>query len=209
MITGTSRFIVFEGIDGCGKTTQLSMLNSSLTGMGYSMLCTRDPGGTLLGEHIRRILLTPGAPLHPEAEALLFAASRAQNVQEVIRPALNRGMAVLSDRFTDSTLTYQGYGRGLDMEFLIYLNDKAAGGLVPGLTVLLDIDPGAAMSRIRGPADRLELEKVDFFNRVRGGYLSLVNSQERRYLVLDAEREPEILHREILAAVVKLLEDGG
>ncbi|GBF34370.1 thymidylate kinase [Desulfocucumis palustris] len=207
MIGGTGRFIVFEGIDGCGKTTQLSMLNSALGGMGHRVLCTREPGGTLLGEQIRRILLTPGTPLHPEAEALLFAASRAQNVREVILPALGSGITVLADRFTDSTLTYQGHGRGLDREFLIHLNNQAAGGLVPGLTVLLDIDPAAAMARLRGPADRLELEQVDFFSRVRGGYLSLANSRVKPYLVLDAQREPEPLHREILAAVLKLLEE--
>lgn len=200
------KFIVFEGLDGCGKTTQLSLLQQALEAKGYNCRATREPGGTVLGEKIRRLLLDPGPPLNPVAEAMLFAASRAQHTEEIIKPALARGKVVLSDRYADSTLAYQGYGRGLDTGFLSLLNTMAGGELLPDLTILLDIAPETGLNRITGPVDRLENERLEFFYRVRRGYLELACSQ-RHYLVLDAAAGRDALHIEILGAVLQLLGD--
>jgi dTMP kinase len=200
------KFIVFEGLDGCGKTTQLNMLQQTLEARGFSCLYTREPGGTALGEQIRRMLLNPGLTLNPVAEAMLFAASRAQHTAELIKPALTQGRVVLSDRYADSTLAYQGYGRGLDTGFLSFLNRMAGGELLPDLTILLDIAPETGLSRLAGPPDRLENERLDFFHRVRRGYLELAGSRQD-YLVLDATCEQAALQLKILGAVLRLLGD--
>lgn len=207
MTVRDNRFIVFEGLDGCGKTTQMSMLDRSLRGMGYNTLCTREPGGTGLGEQLRLLLLDPGtSPLHPAAEAMLFGAARAQHVAEIIRPALGSGLVVLADRFGDSTLAYQGYGRGMNIDFLASLNTMATGGTVPGLTVLLDIAPEIGLARLNRPPDRMEREQPDFFNRVRRGYLELARVRPHHYLVLDGTEAPEKIHRAVLVAVAGVLE---
>lgn len=206
MIIREKRFIVFEGLDGCGKTTQLKMLDSALRKMGCNTLCTREPGGTGLGEKIRLLLLDPGgsAPA-PAAEAMLFGAARAQHVAEIIEPALGAGTVVLADRFTDSTLAYQGYGRGINLDFLQNLNTMATGGIIPGLTVLLDIAPEAGLARLNRPPDRMEMEHLHFFGRVRRGYLDLAAGRPQDYLILDAAEPPENIHRTVLAAVERLL----
>lgn len=210
MTIRANRFIVFEGLDGCGKTTQMSMLERALRGMGYNILCTREPGGTVLGEKLRLLLLDPAAlPLSPAAEAMLFGAARAQNMAEMIQPALGAGKVVLADRFSDSTLAYQGYGRGMNIDFLTILNTMATSGIVPGLTVLLDIAPEAGLARLSRPPDRMEREHMEFFNRVRRGYLELARTRPQYYLVLDGTDTPDNIHRAVLAAVERILEVGS
>ncbi|MDP3044040.1 MAG: dTMP kinase, partial [Bacillota bacterium] len=168
-------FIVFEGIDGVGKTTQINLLQDRLTAAGLRVLVTREPGGTRLGEIIRGVLLNPvHSEMAPETESLLYVAARAQFVREVVRPALADGMVVLSDRYADSTLAYQGYGRRLDVARLGEINGLATGDLHPALTVLLDLPVEAALARTGAKErDRLEQETGAFYQRVRDGYLAL------------------------------------
>ena len=200
-------FIVFEGIDGVGKTTQLFTLSHELRGRGCKVVLTREPGGTRVGEAIRRVLLDAGnQEMSRETEALLYAAARAQFVRQVVRPALDRGEIVLSDRFADSFLAYQGYGRGLDIRALERVNELAAGGLRPDLTVLLDLPAANALARLDlDRQDRLEQEDVAFYERVRRGYRELAAADPGRYLVLDADREVETLAAVILERVEVVL----
>jgi dTMP kinase len=200
-------FIVFEGIDGAGKSTQVEMLRNALLsrGAGEVEIC-REPGGTPLGESVRKVLLEPGARLQPAAEVLLYAACRAQLVGEVIRPALARGSIVIGDRFSDSTLAYQGFGRGFPLGFLEQLNGLATGGLQPHLTVLLDLPAERVFTRLAKKADRIEREGVPFFQKVREGYLYLARRGGSRYLVFDALLPVEEVHRRIWRAVADLLQ---
>jgi dTMP kinase len=179
-------FITLEGIEGCGKSTQAQRLAAVLPGA----LFTRQPGGTPLGVRIRELLLSPSAegPV-PEAELLLFFADRAQHVTQVIRPALAASRVVVCDRYTDSSLAYQGYGRGLPMDGLLAVAELATGGLWPDLTVLLDIDVHESLRRIaaRGGVDRLESERVPFHERVRAGYHAMAAAQPSRWVVVDGQ----------------------
>ncbi|HXI09638.1 MAG TPA: dTMP kinase, partial [Thermodesulfobacteriota bacterium] len=168
-------FITFEGIEGSGKSTQMEMLRRYLVDRGADVLTLREPGGTLLGEKVRELILKEwDEPVDPIAELFLYEACRAQVVANVIRPALKSGRTVVCDRFTDSTLAYQGYARGLDIDAIRYMNDRATGGLVPDLTVLIDLAPEAGLARVGGRGgceDRLEKESVLFHKKVRDGYL--------------------------------------
>ncbi len=197
-------FIAFEGIDGVGKTTQIELLRRVLAASGCRVLVTREPGGTRIGEAIRAMLLDPAyREMTRETEALLYVAARAQFVSEVVRPALEAGQIVLSDRYTDSTLAYQGYGRGLDLTRLRQMNHLATGGLQPVLTVLLDLPVDAALTRCAGhEADRLEQETQEFYQRVRQGYLELAAAEPDRYLVLSADGTPS----EVAAAIRERVE---
>lgn len=175
--------ITFEGIEGCGKSTQVRLLTERLESEGYAVSTTREPGGTPLGEQIRGIVKHAEYPICDESELLLFAAARAQIVREIIRPAVERGEVVICDRFTLSTLAYQGGGRGLDIEFIRRLNDFATSGLKPDLTVLLDVpvEVGLARAAKRAAAgdesiDRIEAQKLDFFQRVRAAYVEAQSS---------------------------------
>jgi dTMP kinase len=187
------RFITFEGIDGCGKTTQIRMLAPWLRERGEDFVETVEPGGTSIGRQIRKILLDPvNADLQPRAELLLYFASRAQNVDEVIRPALEAGRTVLCDRFTDSTLVYQGCGRGLDTEVVRDLDRIACRGLRPDVTILIDIDIDTSLARARrrnertGPEEsRIDDEDAAFHERVRNGYLALAKAEPDRIIVID------------------------
>ncbi|MDI6710762.1 MAG: dTMP kinase [Thermoanaerobacterales bacterium] len=203
-----SRFIVFEGVDGAGKSTQVSLAAEALRGRGREVLVTREPGGTRLGEAVRRLLLdVKNAEMTGETEALLYAAARAQCVREVIAPALRRGTVVLCDRFADSTLAYQGYGRGLDLELLRRINDLATGGLYPALTVVLDLPVDEARLRLAdGRRDRLEREAADFHERVRAGYLALAAAAPDTYLVLEADLPVPVLAERILERIEALLD---
>lgn len=201
-------FIVIEGIDGVGKTTQMFILFHELRGRGCKVLMTREPGGTRVGEAVRQVLLDPEhSGMTRETEALLYAAARAQFVAEVVRPALERGEIVLSDRFLDSSLAYQGYGRGLELEGLKKINLLAAGGLRPDLTVLLDLPALTALARLDEERcrDRLEQENLAFFERVRSGYRQLAAADPGRYLVLDARQDVEVLAAAILERVKVVL----
>jgi dTMP kinase len=187
-----ARFISFEGIDGCGKSTLLEQLAKWLGEAGVRYLKTREPGGTRLGEKIRGLLLDPAhGPVGHRTEVLLYTASRAQLVQEVIIPALRQDVWVLADRFSDATLAYQGYGRGIDVEWLRRMQDWATQGLWPHRTILLDCELEIAWQRMsvsRDNPDRIEQEHRDFHRRVREGYLELARNEPERFLVLDGGR---------------------
>jgi dTMP kinase len=195
----TGCFIAFEGGDGAGKSTQVERLAAWLRERGYEVVTTREPGGTRLGEKLRSVLLEVGrASVSPRAEALLFAADRAEHVDTVIRPALRRGAIVITDRYVDSSIAYQGAGRALAKAEVARLSRWATQGLLPTLTVLLDVAPAAAAARRGGPLDRMEAEPEAFHERVRRGFLDLAARDPKRYLVLDATDAPAA----IAAAVV-------
>ena len=197
-------FITFEGSEGSGKSTQIRRLADLLVGVGREVITLREPGGTPIGEQIRNLLQYDGAAvaMTPESELLLFAASRAQLVREVIRPALARGGIVLCDRFLDSTTVYQGVARALDESQVAAINDFAVGGTLPDLTLVLDLDAAEGRRRAserKGPADRMEQEEADFYESVRRGYLNLANAKPQRLAVVDASRGEEEVAGSILA----------
>lgn len=182
---GAGLFVSFEGGDGAGKSTQAALLEEWLTGAGREVVRTREPGGTSVGESIRDVVLH-GEPVAPRAEALLFAADRAHHVATVVRPALARGAVVLTDRYLDSSVAYQGSARALEPQEIRDLSLWAVEGLLPHLTVLLDVDVAEGHRRRGAVHDRLESEGAPFHDRVRGGYLRLAADDPGRYLVLDA-----------------------
>ena len=203
-------FITFEGPEGSGKTTQIRLLSDWLGDQGREVLTTREPGGTRIGEAIRSILLSPvHTEMCAEAEILLFSAARAQIVRETLQPHLARGGVVLCDRFADSTLAYQGYGRLLDLDTLRQITAFATGGLVPALTICLDLPVVEGLRRKQGGDqaewNRMERERLDFQERVRSGYLALAASEPTRWLVLDAMREVEVIQAEIRRSLTALL----
>jgi dTMP kinase len=210
-------FITFEGGDGAGKTTQMRLLAEALLRAGVEPVTVREPGGTLTGESIREILL---GPAHDEltavAELFLFAASRAQLTAQVIRPALEAGRVVLCDRYADSTTAYQGHGRGLDLDLVRAVNDAATGGLVPDLTLVLDVEPheGVAAASAGGP-DRMERQEIAFHTRVRDGYAAIAAAEPERVKLVprgpvdDVRREVARLAAPVLARIgVRIGEDG-
>lgn len=204
-------FIVFEGPEGAGKSTQIARLAAHLRGLGRTVVTTREPGGTDLGRALRALVLTPGNRVGPMAEFLLYAADRAQHVADVIAPALAAGSDVIGDRYTAASVAYQGHGRGLDVEFVATVNRYATEGLRPDLTVLLDIEPASGLDRVakrdEGERDRLESEHLDFHLRVRQGYLRLAR-EEPGWLVVDAERSLDEVAAEVSAAASSLLREG-
>jgi len=210
-----SLFITFEGIEGCGKTTQIRLLAERLRQHGREVLVTREPGGCPIADAIRGILLHPdSSALAPRAELLLYSAARAQHVDEVIQPALSRGTLVLCDRFIDATVAYQGGGRGLDPSLIDSLNTLATGGLLPGLTLLLDMpaEEGLQRARRRNTAtpeeDRFERENLAFHRRVRDAYLELARQHER-FLVIDATGSVAAVAERIGTAVETVLRQQG
>lgn len=207
------RFIVFEGGDGAGKSTQAALLADALRKSGREVLQTREPGGTEIGEKLRSLVLDHGqGTVDPRTEALMYAADRAAHVQQVIRPALEAGIFVICDRFVDSSLAYQGVGRALGEDAVRSINDFATGGLRPDLTILLDVTPAAGRSRRTVDADgaplaedRLESEPDDFHARIREAFLGFTRREPARYLVLDAASSIEDLATAIDTAVSSLL----
>lgn len=200
-------FITLEGPEGSGKSTQMGLLATFLREQGRAVVTSREPGGTPIGDQIRHVLHdTANTAMTPAAEVLLYSASRAQLVEQVIRPALAAGEVVLLDRYADSTLAYQGYGRGLDLAKLRALTEFATGGLVPDLTLLLDLDvaDGLARRRDRGEEmNRLDLEALEFHNRVRAGYHDLAAQQPQRWVTIDASGSIDDVQeriREVVAA---------
>uniref|UniRef100_A0A832ML32 Thymidylate kinase n=1 Tax=Eiseniibacteriota bacterium TaxID=2212470 RepID=A0A832ML32_UNCEI len=205
-------FVTFEGGEGSGKSTQVERLASRLRARGLDPLVTREPGGTPLAEGIRALLLDPERRPSAMAEAFLMEAARAELVATVLRPALAAGRIVLCDRYDDSTLAYQGGGRGLDHDLLRTLNRAATGGLTPDLTLLFDVAPEAGLARraAAGPdTNRLDREPAEFHDRVRARYLALAAAEPRRWVVLDAARPPDALEADVWAAVAARLEAPG
>jgi len=204
-----SLFVTFEGPEGAGKSTQIRRLASELEARGYSVVATREPGGTAIGEAIRQILLAPEhSAMLPETEALLNTAARAQHVAEVIQPALAAGKIVLCDRFVDSTLVYQGAGRGLPTSELLALQRFATRGLWPDLTLLLDlpVEVGQARRRASGePLSRFDADALGFHERVRTGFLALARDDPARWRIIDAAQSEEAVAREVLAVVLERL----
>lgn len=206
----TGKFITFEGPEGGGKSTHIKKLALFLASKGVEVVTTREPGGTALGEKIRDLIQHSEAGTVPldRAELLLFLASRAQHVQEVIRPMLNKGRWVLCDRFYDSTLAYQGFGRGFDIPQLRSLNDFAVDHLKPDLTLLIDVSPATSRERLAqrhcagvSAPDRIESESDDFHVRLRNGYLTLAGQEKERFHVVDAERVQSVVEEDIRSLV--------
>lgn len=206
-------FITFEGIDGCGKSTQRDLLAEQLQRRGFEVVVTREPGGTVIGEDIRRLLVSD-ASVHiaPTTEILLYVAARAQHVAELIKPAIEAGRIVISDRYTDSTVAFQGYGRGLDLEMVENLNAFATGGLAPDLTIVVDLDPAMARARLRsrpvgGLLGAFDEQHADFHERMRTGYLTMARSEPSRIRVVDASGSAEETHSSVMALVLPKVEE--
>jgi len=211
----TSLFLTFEGIEGCGKSTQIGRLVDRLRAAGRQSLLTREPGGTELGRRLRALLLDPGgASISPIAELLLYVADRAQHLTEIVGPALDRGEVVLCDRYLDATVAYQGYARGLGAERILALHREPPLDLRPDRTILLDLHPTHSLERARlrnadSGADiaegRFELEDLEFHRRVRQGYLALAAAEPRRIVVVDAAGEPDDVEQRLQTALGDLL----
>jgi dTMP kinase len=206
--------ITFEGIEGSGKTTQIKRLSNALQRQGYEVVLTREPGGTPLADSIRHLLLDRRFKgMSPLAELFLYEASRAAHVDDVIRPALKRRAIVLCDRFTDATVAYQGYGRGLSRTLLNDLNKKATQGLQPDLTFLLDCPPDQGLKRARGRNlkkktrhDRFEREAMVFHRRVRQGYLKIMSQNKKRFVKINAALDVDSMHKKIIQAMEEFLQ---
>ncbi|MBA4370358.1 MAG: dTMP kinase [Coriobacteriaceae bacterium] len=208
----TGAFITLEGGEGCGKTTQMPLLVGRLEALGADVLVLREPGGTVVGDRLREILLdaTHLGRVEPRAELLMYEAARAQLVGERIRPALAQGRTVVCDRFFDSTTAYQGYGRGLDLESIRESNLAATGGLVPHATIVIDIDPRTGLERAgREGADRLESEALGFHDRVREGFLAIARSEPDRVRVVDGSGPVEEVAERVWSAVESRLRALG
>ena len=194
-------FITFEGADGCGKTTQLKLLADYLVAKGKEVLITREPGSKGLGEKLREILLNYDGEVAPECESFLFLADRAQHIATIVKPAIEAGKIVLCDRHTDSTVAYQGYGRGLDLDRINYLNSVAVNGVKPDLTIVFDVDIETSMKRVGDEKDRMESGGDAFFNRVRNGYLEIAKQEPERVKVIDASQSIEQVFEDVLKLI--------
>ena len=196
-------FITFEGADGCGKTTQMKLLAEYLQKKGHEVVLTREPGGKGLGEKVREILLNYDGEVSDRCESFLFLADRAQNIDIIVNPAVEAGKIVLCDRHTDSTVAYQGYGRGLDLERIKMLNNIATNGKKPDLTFVFDIDTETSMKRVGKEKDRMESAGLEFHNRVREGYLKIAQQEPERIFVIDASKSIEEIHKDVLNQLAK------
>ena len=199
-------FISFEGIDGCGKSTQADLLRSYLESKGEQVELLREPGGTALSEQIREILLNPNNDkMDPSTELILLSASRAQLTREIIIPALERGNVVICDRYADSTLAYQGYGRGINLEWLEKLNAFATAGLKPDITLLVDLPVDEALNRMQSKSfDRIEMEGIEFLDKVRSGYLELTDRFSKRYFMIDGMETIEEMSKKIINKIYNI-----
>jgi dTMP kinase len=206
----TGKLIIFEGVEGCGKTSQIEHCREWLQNLGISPIVTREPGGTELGVHLRQLLLSSGgSPISDRTELLLYAADRAQHVEQELKPHLEQGKIILCDRFTDSTIAYQGYGRKLDMSLINQLNAIATAGLTSDLTFWLDVDAEIGLIRKKSDADRIEQEKIDFHQRVQKGYTELAAKYPERISRIDASLSQEAVQEEIQKILTLKLENWG
>ncbi len=209
-MTDRGLFITFEGTDGAGKTTQIQRLTADLRQTGYDVCLTREPGGTPISEQIRDMLLNPDhSEMAATTELLLYAASRAQHVSEVIKPALEAGKVVISSRFADAMVVYQGYGRGLDLERINHLNRIATDGVTPDVTFVLDLPVEIGLQRVqnsRGGLDRLEREKIEFHRRLREGYQILAKQEPQRLKIIDSQVNSEQVYAQIQAIIQPLFQ---
>ena len=207
----TGKFITFEGIDGSGKSTQLQMLSDHLRAIGVEPVVTREPGGTPLGEKLRRAFLETTDSVSPMAELLAFAADRAQHVEFLIKPSVERGLIVISDRFADATQAYQGAGRGFSEEKVLQVVELATGGLKPDLTLFFDIPVNVALERMASrdhsvvSKNRMDEETSEFYERVREAYLGIARSEPERFVIIDATGTPEEIHLAVVERVQKLI----
>ena len=192
-------FITFEGADGCGKTTQMNLLAEYLKNQGREVVLTREPGSKGLGEKIREILLNYDGEVSDRCESFLFLADRAQNIDTIVNPAVDAGKIVLCDRHTDSSVAYQGYGRGLDIERINMLNNLATNGKKPDITFVFDIDTETSMKRVGKEKDRMESAGFEFHTKVRNGYLEIAKKEPERIKVIDASKSIEEIHQEVLS----------
>jgi dTMP kinase len=194
-------FVTFEGSEGSGKSTQIELLAESLRGQDHAVVTTREPGGTSIGEQVRDCLHDiENTRMTAAAEVLLYSASRSQLVKEVIMPALAQGQIVLSDRYADSTLAYQGFGRQLDLETLVRITNFATGGLTPDMTLFLDVDVKAGLARRtvgQAEINRMDLQELEFYERVRMGYLTLATQEPDRWIIIDANRPVDEIQADI------------
>lgn len=198
-------FITLEGADGCGKTTQLNLLKEYLTSKGYEIVVTREPGGKGLGEKLREILLNYDGEVSDRCEAFLYLADRAQNIDTIIKPAINSGKIVLCDRHTDSSVAYQGYGREQNIDNINMLNELAVNGVHPDLTIVFDIDTETSMARVGAEKDRLESAGIEFHKRVRHGYLEIAKKNPQRIKVVEASQTIEDVQRDVIKIVEEVL----
>ena len=198
-------FITFEGADGCGKTTQINMLKVYLENQGYQVVLTREPGAKGLGEKVREILLNYEGAVSDRCESFLFLADRAQNIDIIVNPAVNEGKIVLCDRHIDSTVAYQGYGRGLDIGRIKMLNNIATNGRKPDLTIVFDIDVETSMQRVGKNKDRMESAGIEFHNRVREGYLKIAKEEPERIKVVNSIQTVNDVFEEVKKIVNKYL----
>lgn len=199
-------FITFEGADGCGKTTQIKLLTEYLKEKGYDVVLTREPGCKGLGEKIRSLLLDYDGEVSSVCESFLFLADRAQNVDIIVRKNIEQGKIVISDRHTDSSLAYQGYGRQLDVEKIDMLNNIATSGLKPDLTIVFDVDVETSMTRVGKVKDRMESAGREFFERVRQGYLKIAQNEPKRVKVINSVDSIENIHNQVVDLFVELEE---
>ncbi len=204
-------FITFEGIEGSGKTTHVDLLSDYLCQKGFRVIKTREPGGTPVGESLRNVLLKKDLQVLPLTELLVFLASRAQHVEEVIRPALEEGNVVLCDRFVDASYAYQGYGRGIDLGIIETLNRLVTKGVRPNLTILLDcpVDVGLGRKSADGNLDRFEKEELSFHQKIRNAYIELAEDDPKRFVVLNARKDLAKTQEIIRERVEKLLKNHG
>lgn len=203
-------FITLEGPDGSGKTSQVQPLAEYLRGKGYTVFTTREPGGTTIGDQVREILMSmKNTGMNPRTETLLFCSARAQLVDEVIRPHLEKGDIVLCDRYADSTLAYQGYGHGNDLDLLRKVLNFATGGLVPDLTVLMDIDSEIGLGRRKsggGEWNRLDAYQLELHQRVRAGYLEMAKAEPQRWVIVDASPAPGVVQSALRQVILERIQ---
>ncbi len=205
-------FVTFEGIEGSGKTTLAKRTSAHLTGEGYNAILTREPGGTEIGREIRRLLLDPeNSGIHPVTELLLYFADRSEHVRKVISPALKRGDIIICDRFSDSTIAYQGFGRGIDIDMLNDLDRIASDGVKPDLTFVFDLDVRTGLGRnmLINKSDRFEMEEIAFHERVRKGYLRIAEQEPDRIRVIDALQPLDSVWEEIRVIIESYLDNTG